>query len=91
MLITFTTKQGVLVIRAEDLRSIEDRIDGCSIAWETPTGVIQTRTITGTAAENHARIVVQETQAIAAYETASRRAQQQAHVPHVPRGKAGTQ
>jgi hypothetical protein len=79
MLITFTTEHGHLVIRGEDLRRIEDGPDGqCVAGWvESSGGLVCYAPILGTAAENQARIVAQETAVIAAYEEAQRRAAQQ--------------
>lgn len=74
MLITFTTEHGNLVIRAEDLRRLEDSAAGCFVCWVEHNDLFQ-RAVDGTAAENQARIVAQETAVIAAYEEAQRRAQ----------------
>ena len=74
MLITFATEQGNLVIRAEDLRRLEDQGGGTLVTWLEHCEMIHA-TIQGTAAENQARIVAQETAVIAAYEEAQRRAQ----------------
>lgn len=74
MLITFTTEYGTLVIRAEDLRRLEDAAEGCTLGW-VEEGQRCYAPIQGTAAENQARIVAQETAVIAAYEEAQRRAQ----------------
>lgn len=81
MLITFTTEHGDLVIRAEDLRRLQDvrneaepsQPPKCWIDWVQHDRIF-TEVITGTAAENRDRIVQQEAQVITAYEEAQRRA-----------------
>ena len=84
MLITFTTEHGHLVIRAEDLRRLEDGPAGCLVAWQEHNSV-QSAPVVGTAAENQARIVAQETAVIAAYEEAQRRERDRERFP-VTRG-----
>jgi hypothetical protein len=82
MLITFTTKHGALVIRSEDLRSIEDvggemlgDGGGCVIGWVNDvTGAGHERLVDGTATENRDRILADETRMIAAYEELQQRA-----------------
>lgn len=106
MLITFTTEHGLLVIRADDLRRIEDvqRTEWkvgekdpiyttvCIVEW-TPNGTeLCHADITGTAQENLDRVLVAESKAIAAYEDMQRRAQQGLPaLPIVRGGKAARQ
>lgn len=71
MLITFTTEHGNLIIRGEDLRRLEDVLDGCMICF-VEEGQRTYTTVHGTASENAARIVAQEAQVIAVYEEAQR-------------------
>lgn len=77
MLTTFTTEHGLLVIRAEDLRRIQDmgKEGKCTITWiegDEPHG----RDILGTAQENLDRILEAETKALATYEAMQRRQSQ---------------
>ena len=75
MLATFTTKEGLLVIRAEDLRRIQDQPIGCMITWiEADEACSQI--VLGTAQENLDHIIAAEVQQLAAYEAMQRRAQQ---------------
>lgn len=77
MLITFTTEHGNLVIRAEDLRRLEDGPEQrCVVGW-VEHETVHHSPIGGTAAENLARIVEQEAKVIAAYEEAQRKEAQQ--------------
>ena len=85
MLITFTTEHGNLVIRADDLRRIEDRpgFDTSNpdksfsmVGW-VEHDKVHHDIILGTAAENLARIVEQEAKVIAAYEAEQRKEAQQ--------------
>lgn len=75
MLSTFTTKDGLLVIRSEDLRRIEDRAHGCAITYlvgdEPISGVVL-----GTAQENLDRITADEARQLAAYTEMQARTQQ---------------
>lgn len=95
MLITFTTKDGALVIRGEDLRRIEDRPGYDSSEPDRPYSLVTWLEhdamvhgiVQSTAEENLARIIEQEYKAIADYEAAQRRAQNGLPVPPVARGR----
>ena len=77
MLITFTTEKGHLVIRAEDLRRLEDGPEGgCVVGW-VEHETVHHSPVLGTAAENQARIVQQEVEVIAAYEAKQRQTEYQ--------------
>ena len=86
MLITFTTEEGQLVIRAEDLRWIEDRPNYNTLDPDQPYSLLtwlshdttQHRIVLGTATDNASRIVAEEAKLIAAYEAAQRIAQPKA-------------
>ena len=88
MLATFTTKEGLLVIRSEDLRRIQDRADGhpCIAAWIEGDEVL-TMSILGTAQENLDRIVTAEAQQFAAYAEMQARSQQ--GLPALPIARGG--
>ncbi len=73
MLITFATDHGILVIRSEDLRRIEDSVGGCVLGWIEGDELITYTPIQGTAQENLDRIVEAETRLIAAYEEMQQR------------------
>lgn len=60
MLSKFTTEHGTLIIRTEDIRGIEDRNDGSTVLIWVIEGAVQVHTITGTAAENLARLQTEE-------------------------------
>ncbi len=89
MLSTFTTKDGLLVIRSEDLRRIEDRGGGCLITFLIGNEQMD-RPILGTAQENLDRISAEERAALATYTEMQARAQQGLPALPVVRGeKAG--
>lgn len=86
MLTTFTTKDGLLVIRAEDLRRIEDvpaapwngaaPAHACEVEW-APTGQeLICRFVLGTAQENLDRIVAEEMKILATHQDMQKRAHQ---------------
>ncbi len=86
MLCTFTTKDGDLVIRSDDIRVIKD----------TPTGAILvavigtescTNDILGTAAENRDRILQEELDQIGVVETHRYRTQMLLQAQPTPRGR----
>jgi hypothetical protein len=92
MLITFTTEYGNLVIRAEDLRRLEDKPGydttepdraHTAVCWLEHTEM-HFAVVHGTAAENHARIIRQEAEIIRAYEAAQR--QTNGEQPRLTRG-----
>ncbi len=92
MLCTFTKLNGgTLVIRSEDIKSIDDReSDGSQLVWLTGTEVCSQR-IEGTARENMERLQREELETIARVESYQRETQarmQQGYpaIP-VPRGK----
>lgn len=83
MLTTFTTEHGLLVIRSEDIRRIEDikqhdcrdgtDTPACIVEWSPIDGDLQVRHILGTAAENRDRIIGDEMKLVAAYEEMQQR------------------
>jgi len=75
MLATFTTKEGLLVIRSEDLRRIQDRPIGCTITWIEADEACSC-TVLGTAQENLDRITTDEARQLAAYAEMQARTQQ---------------
>ena len=75
MLATFTTKEGLLVIRSEDLRRIEDMSNGCAITYLIGDESIA-RPVLGTAQENLNRITADEARQLAAYAEMQARSQQ---------------
>lgn len=87
MFCTFTTDQGTLIIRTEDVRRIEDehvRADAtrCAVEW-TPNGVdLHIRHVDGTARENLDRLRDEEIKAIEAAQKLQSRPVQ----PPLPRG-----
>lgn len=91
MLCTFTTKDGTLIIRSDDIREIcDDPKDGTYLRWEAG-GALHLATISGTASENRDRIQQEELDLIARIEDHRQQLQQrmQAGYPAVPvqRGK----
>lgn len=96
MFCTFTTKDGTLVVRTQDIRRIEDRRKSddsntteCLVEWVRDDGVRDDRVIAGTAAENLARLVAEDQAKSAAYAQAQQRAANGLPALPVPRGKAG--
>jgi hypothetical protein len=90
MLCTFTTKDGALVIRSDDIRSISDSSRGTLLLWVIGDA-IHDRLIEGTASENRDRIQQEELDLIAKveshrYET-QKRWQTGYPVPPVERGR----
>ncbi len=66
----FTTPTGrTLIVRAIDIRVLEDAKDGvCTLIWEPTPGQLMDRTILGTAVENLDRLKQEETDALIAAE-----------------------
>lgn len=92
MLCTFTTKDGALVIRSDDIRAISDGKDGSTLLRWDVCGTELNCFILGTAAENRDRIQREELDLIAhveahRYET-QRRLSEGYPVPPIKRGKA---
>lgn len=82
MFSTFTTKSGkTLLIRAVDMRVLEDTSNGCVLIWESTPGQLMDRNIQGTAQENLDRLKAEEMAAIAAAQ------RQQAMAERVERGR----
>jgi len=80
MFSTFTTDNGKLIVRAVDIKSLEDTAKGCRLTWgDTGMGTI----IHGTAEENMDRLRQEETDALIA---AERMRQQQQRKP-IERGR----
>lgn len=97
MLCTFTTKDGALIIRSDDIKSIEDSVSppGCVLIWQVGA-VVDSRAILGTALENRDRIQQEELDLIDRVNQHHLQAQQQAAMlqqmaaqmqPKVARGK----
>ncbi len=91
MLCTFTTGNGLLIIRSDDIRMIEDGATGTAeLIWKIGDENTS-RTITGTAAENRDRIQHEELELIARVEAHRYETQKQLQagypVPPVQRGK----
>lgn len=91
MLCTFTTKDGTLIIRSDDIRAIEDGADGTAcLAWLSGDQ-IEVRTILGSAAENAARIQQEELDTISRVEEHHHVAQRRLQAGHparpIQRGK----
>jgi hypothetical protein len=91
MLCTFTTKDGVLIVRSDDIRSICDGEQGSLLVWAAGDG-LASRTILGTAAENRDRIQQEELNAIGRIEAHRYETQKQLQagypVPPIKRGRA---
>lgn len=88
MFSTFTTRGGkTLIIRGQDLRSLEDTSDGCVLVWEPSAGQLMNRAIEGTAAENLARLQAEELEAIDRVQRAQQRQQDGRPLVPVPRGR----
>ncbi len=66
----FTTPTGrTLIVRAIDIRVLEDAKDGvCVLIWEPTPGQLMDRTIEGTSIENLDRLKREETDALIAAE-----------------------
>jgi hypothetical protein len=79
MFSTFTTDDGKLIVRAVDIRSLQDTPKGCKLTWDVGTSAI----IHGTAAENMDRLRQEETDALIAAEQLRQRQQR----PEVQRGR----
>lgn len=96
MLCTFTTEKGNLIVRSDDIRSIEDLGNGeCHLTWAIGAEWFH-REITGTALENRDRIQQEELDLIDRVNQHHLQAQQQAAMlqqmaanmqPKVARGK----
>jgi len=92
MLCTFTTKDGALIVRSDDIRLIQDHsVDQSRLHWmDGPE--LNNAFITGTAIENRDRIQQEELDMIAKveahrYET-QRRLSEGYPVPPIKRGRA---
>lgn len=99
MFCTFTTEHGTLVVRTQDIRRIEDRpapyqekplAIECIVVWvETEHDLeVESRIITGTAAENLARLIAEDRERSAAYAATQQRLANGMPVPPILRGKA---
>lgn len=96
MLCTFTTKDGILIVRSDDIRSIEDVGVGRTVlAWHDGDD-LNLRDIQGTALENRDRIQQEELELIDRVNQHHLQAQQQGMMlqqmaaqmqPKVARGK----
>jgi hypothetical protein len=88
MLCTFTTASGrTLVVRSEDIRSIEDEsAEVSTIVWLVGNDS-HSRTIQGTASENLARIQQEEIENVLKYQAQQQRMQNGYPVPPVTRGR----
>ncbi len=91
MLCTFTTRDGMVIIRSDDIRLIEDGASNSAELIWLMGDELTTRTIQGTATENRDRIQQEELDLIARveahrYET-QRRLSEGYPVPPVARGK----
>jgi len=80
MFSTFTTDDGKLIVRAVDIRALQDTSKGCRLTWGD---VGSTAIIHGTAEENMDRLRQEETDALIAAEKIR---QQQARQP-IERGR----
>lgn len=91
MLCTFTTKDGDLIVRSDDIRAIIDEPTGTRLVWDV-CGTFTEHIILSTASENRDRIQREELDLIARveahrYET-QRRLSEGYPVPPIKRGKA---
>lgn len=77
-----------LIIRTEDLKRIEDTVDGCKVSWVEGTDILRCR-VTGTAAENYARLQAEELRLIEAAAERQRRYDGGYPLMPVPRGRSG--
>jgi hypothetical protein len=87
MFCTFTTENGALIIRSEDLRSIADRVDGCAVMYVVADQVYSAA-IAGTATENLARLRAEELAAIEQAQKLQQRAADKLPILPIARGKA---
>lgn len=90
MLCTFTTEQGTLIVRSDDIRRLEDDGPSTQLVWME--GELRCEQwILGTAAENAARIQQEELDMIGRVEAHRYQVQQQLQagypVPPVQRGR----
>lgn len=92
MLCTFTTETGILIVRSDDIRILEDKVsDGGAVLVFMVGDGIHSRAIHGTARENADRIQQEELDLIARVEGHRYETQKQLQagypVPPVKRGK----
>jgi len=83
MFSTFTTDNGKLIVRAVDIRSLQDTAKGCRLTWGVGDELTFNEIIHGTAEENMDRLRQEETDALIAAEKIR---QQQARQP-IERGR----
>jgi hypothetical protein len=88
MLCTFTTKEGTLIVRSDDIKRIADQETHTLLAW-LEGELICTARITGTAAENRDRILQEELDQIGTVELHRYRTQQLLQAQPQPRGRQG--
>jgi hypothetical protein len=81
MFSTFTTDDGKVIVRAVDIRSLQDTAKGCRLTWGDTSSF--SAIIHGTAEENMDRLRQEETDALIA---AERMRQQQQRQP-IERGR----
>jgi hypothetical protein len=86
MLCTFTTETGHLIVRSDDIRSIEDWQSGARLVYMIGTER-QIEHVTGTASENRDRILQEELDQIGTVEAHRYRTQQLLQAQPVPRGR----
>jgi hypothetical protein len=87
MLCTFTTEHGALIIRSDDIRTIEDcGSEPTILVYLVGTEAI-TVPITGTAMENRDRILQEELDQIGTVELHRYRTQQLLQAQPTPRGR----
>jgi hypothetical protein len=86
MFCTFTTEQGALIIRSEDIRSLTDRVDGCAVMWVIGDQVYNSH-VQGTAQENLDRLRDEEIKALDAAQRLQQRAADKAALSSIPRGR----
>lgn len=89
MFSTFTKSDGgSFIIRTENLQRIYDIADGCKIVW-LENGITGETRVTGTAAENYARLQAEELRLIDAAAERQRRYDGGLPLSPVARGRAG--
>jgi len=89
MFSTFTKEGGgALIIRTENLQRIVDVGDACKVVWVENEQIQESR-ITGTAAENYARLQSEELKLIEAAAERQRRYDGGLPLMPVARGRAG--
>ena len=87
MLCTFTTKEGSLCIRSEDIRALEDLKEGNTLLVWDICGKQTDHVIIGSAVENRDRVELEELDLIARVEAHRYRTQMLLQAQPTPRGR----